>query len=488
MTVKERLAEIVGADSVIDEQATLEAYAKDISFVGNVKPRYVVRPLTGQAIQELIKLANETKTPLVPVSSGAPHFRGDTVPGTGGSIIVDLSGMKKIIRIDRLNRMVLFEPGVTYGELIPEVAKSGLRFSMPLLPRQSKSVIGSMLEREPITMPAYHWDISDPLSCVEIVFGTGDIFRTGAAAGPGTIEEQWEAGGAQQEAAGPTQFSLYRVIQGAQGTLGIVTWASAKCELLPRLEEPFLAGSSQLDRIVEMVHWLIRLRLVNECLVLNNTNLASILAKKFPGEYQDIKSSLPPWILFFTIAGYEYFPERRVSVSTKDMREIAQKAGLEPLPAIGKISASQLLSTVQKPCAEPYWKLRSQGACEDIFFITTNDKLSGLVSTMKSLADAADYPASEMGIYFQPIVQNANCHLEFNLFYNPNNLAQVSKVRELARKATRALTAQGAFFSRPYGENTDAIYGSHASTVEALKRVKTIFDPNDIMNPGKLCF
>jgi FAD/FMN-containing dehydrogenase len=107
---------------------------------------------------------------------------------------------------------------------------------------------------------------------------------------------------------------------------------------------------------------------------------------------------------------------------------------------------------------------------------------------MKNLADATGYPASEMGIYLQPIVQNANCHLEFNLFYNPENMAEASKVRELNNKAVKTLVSKGAFFSRPYGENTDAIYSSHASTVTALKRVKAMFDPNNIMNPGKLCF
>jgi hypothetical protein len=42
-------------------------------------------------------------------------------------------------------------------------------------------------------MPKYHWDIGDPLACVEVIFGTGDMFRTGAAAGPGSLEEQWAA-------------------------------------------------------------------------------------------------------------------------------------------------------------------------------------------------------------------------------------------------------------------------------------------------------
>ena len=50
-----------------------------------------------------------------------------------------------------------------------------------------------MLEREPVTMPKYQWDISDPLACTQVFFGTGDEFRTGQAAGPGTIKEQWKA-------------------------------------------------------------------------------------------------------------------------------------------------------------------------------------------------------------------------------------------------------------------------------------------------------
>ena len=46
----------------------------------------------------------------------------------------------------------------------------------------------------------------------------------------------------------------------------------------------------------------------------------------------------------------------------------------------------------------------------------------------------------------------------------------------------------GAFFSRPYGENARMIMNRDAATVEVLKKLKQIFDPNDVMNPGKLCF
>lgn len=490
MIAEKELVKIVGEKNVKHDTATLSEYSKDMSFVNAVRPACVVRPSNAGEIEKIVKLANETQTPLVPISSGAPHFRGDTVPSTGGSVIVDLSGMRKIIKVDRANRMAMFEPAVTFGELIPAVTKEGLRLNMPLLPRKSKSVVGSMLEREPAIMPGYHWDICDPLCCVEVVFGTGDIYRTGSAAGPGTIEEQWEFGGAQTSVAGPSSFSLLRVIQGAQGTMGIATWATARCELLPKLEEPFLVGSSRLDQILEMVHWLIRLRLINECLVLNGSNFAAITAEEWPDDYINTKVQLPPWVCFFNIAGYDYLPEKRVSVQIKDMKDTAHRLGVEPAQTIGNISAYELLKTVQHQSQEPYWKLRFKGACQDIFFITIYEKIPDLINEMYDLASKAGYPTGDIGIYLQPIVQGVNCHCEFSFFYNPENQTESKKVEELTNSTDiiKKLMAKGAFFSRPYGKAAQTIMNSSASTVAALNRVKSILDPNNVMNPGKLCF
>lgn len=285
------------------ERADLDEYSKDMSFVNPVRPALVARPRNTEDVRRIVHLANETKTPLVPVSSGPPHFRGDTVPSVGGAVIVDMSGMKKVMVVDRKRRVAMCEPGVTFGELIPEVRREGLRLNMPLLPRKSKSVVGSILEREPVIMPKYQWDISDPLACAEIFFGTGDEFRTGQAAGPGTVAEQWAVGGVQKAPYGPGTASWHRLIQGAQGTMGIVTWLSMRCELLPSLEEPFVVGSSNLDKLLELTYWLIRLRLVNECFILNNTNLAAIVTKNWPNDYQKLKDALPAWTLFYTVAG-----------------------------------------------------------------------------------------------------------------------------------------------------------------------------------------
>jgi FAD/FMN-containing dehydrogenase len=488
MIEKKKLAGIVGAANVSDDPVVLGEYSSDISFVNRLRPECVVKPADAGQVQKIVQLANQTNTPLVPVSSGPPHFRGDTVPGAGGAVIVDLSGMKKIINVDRARRVAMVEPGVTFGELIPAVEKEGIRLNMPLLPRKSKTVIGSMLEREPVIMPKYQWDISDPLACIEVIFGSGDEFRTGQAAGPGTVEQQWAVGGIQKAPYGPGVASWHRIIQGSQGTIGIVTWASMRCELLPCLEEPFVVGSPVLDPLVELASWMVRLKTANECFILNNASLAAIMAKRWPKDYQRLKDSLPAWILFYNVAGYDYFPEERVSSYVKGITDITQRLGIEAVRSVGTISANEILKTVRQPSGEPYWKLRSKGACEDIMFLTIDDKLGGQIQAMYDHVEKSGYPAADMGVYIQPIVQGTGVHCEFNLFYDPENQSEADRVKDLSVSAVRALMAREAFFSRPYGLSTGMVMNRDAATVEVLNKLKNIFDPNHVMNPGKVCF
>jgi FAD/FMN-containing dehydrogenase len=487
MDRREELIKIVGSKRVTTNPKSLKEYSRDESFVRPIRPEYVVKPQNASELQLIVKWANETLTPLVPVSSGGPHFRGDSVPSQDGAVIVDITGMNKILRVDRRNRVAMVEPGVTFGELQTELKKNGLRLNMPLIPRRRKSVVGSMLEREPVIMPKYHWDIVDPLACTEVIFGSGDIYRTGAAAGPGTIEEQWKSGGAQKSPAGPLD-DWCRLIQGSQGTMGIVTWATIRCELLPNLEEPFMVGSSSLPGLFELSHWLIRLRLADECLILNNVNLAHILAKPWPEECESLRDSLPPWVLFFCISGYEYYPEEKVAYQIEEMTAIAKREEMEPVKTLDGISAYELLGILQRPSDDPYWKTQGKGSCHDIFCLATYDRIPELVRVMAELAAEYEYPIGDMGMYLQPIVQGTSYHCEFNLFFDPANQEEVNKLKKLSVHAVQSLMDKGAFFSRPYGTWVDMVYQRDAATAAALRKIKGIVDPNNIMNPGKLCF
>lgn len=488
MAKENELIEIVGDENVLESPETIEEYSTDMSFVHPIRPRCVVKPKDADEVQKLVKWANETLTPLVPISSGAPHFRGDTVPSAGGAVIVDLSNMNKIVRIDARNRIALIEPGVTFDDVIPQLEKEGLRLNMPLLPRRSKSVAASVLEREPVIMPKYHWDGSDPLACTEVIYGTGDKFRTGSAAGSGDLDYQWKSGAAQVAASGPTQADFHRLIQGSQGTMGIVTWVSVRCERLPTLEESFLIGSSELDGLLEINHWLLRRRLVDECLVLNNTNLAQILARQWPAEFESIRDSLPAWALFYCIAGYEYFPEEKIAYQQEAVVDIAAQSGLKPEKHIARTLASELMHMLRKPSEEPYWKLRGNGSCYDIFFITNSDRLLELIRVMNDVAGQQGYPLTDMGVYIQPVVQGTSYHCEFNLFFDPDSPDGADKVRRLSTVAPEILATRGAFFSRPYGPWADLVYRRESETTTALRKIKGIFDPKNVLNPDKLCF
>lgn len=482
------LKKIVGEDHFLQSPKILNDYASDRSFAPRVRPRCVVKPGNNSEVQEIVKWANETMTPLVPVSSGPPHFRGDTVPALGGAVIVDLSRMKKIIRVDPKNRVAMVEPGVTFSDLQPELKKAGLSAYLPLCPRETKSVLGSMLEREPITIPSEHWDSIDPLLCAEIIFGTGDKLRSGEAAGPDSIEDQWKIGKAQMVPFGLGQFDESRLISGAQGTIGIITWATLKCRPLCELSHTFLISSETIDPLLDLSYRLIRLRLGETCFIINDLNMACLLLKS-PEEIRNLRTTLPRWFLVVSFDGFGEFPEEKVAYQEADFREmLAQGGRSKVVNTIDGFNADDVSTVLAGPSTEPYWKLRYKGACEEIFFLTTLDKTPDFIGAMPAFARSRRFPAEDMGVYIQPIVQGTGCHCEFDLFHDPGDIAGLERVKSFVAEGAVDLANMGAFFSRPYGPWAKVAYSRAAETHILQRKVKKIFDPNNILNPGRLCF
>ncbi|OGP57005.1 MAG: hypothetical protein A2V67_00410 [Deltaproteobacteria bacterium RBG_13_61_14] len=480
MAKKEDLARIVGPERVVTEEDALIAYSFDSSFVKGERPECIVKPRGLDEIQRLVKLANDQGFALVPCSSHGPHSRGDTVPTASGSVIVDLSEMKAILRVDQRNKVAMIDPGVTFAELQTEVEKQGLRIEMPLLPRKTKSVVGSLLEREPTTGPKYNWDAIDPLCCLELVFGTGDLFRTGNAAGPGSLEEQWASGQAQKMPMGPAQTDIARLIQGAQGSLGIVTWATIKLELMPALSKGFFVAGQTLDELIAFTYQILWRKFPDTCLILNNVNLAAIAGLD--------PKDLPPWTLLYSLSGLTHLPEERLTYMEQDLAEIAGEFKVTPRRNLAGVAADRMVDLASRPSEEPYWKFRKRGACQDVFFLTTLDRTPEFIQAMDGLTREFGLTRENLGVYLQPIRHGTGCHLEFNLMYNPNRPEDSARLPALFERASRACLDLGGFFSRPYGLWSELAYAKCPDTVMALRKVKNIFDPRGVMNPGKLCF
>lgn len=485
MELKSGLIEAVGAEYVLDSPDALTSYSNDFSLTPPAYPDYVVRPGSTGDVQKVINLANKYKTPVIPLSSGV-HFYGSTIPKKKG-IIVDLRRMNRIIEIDEVNRKVRVEPGVTWGKLQPELQQRGWMVATPLLPHSSRSVISDCLEREVPLIPKYEY--AEPLLSMEVVWPNGDIFRTGSASSIGYPKNYAEGANPQ----GPGSLDFFRFLQGAQGTMGVVTWANIKFESLPQLDKTFFIPFDRLEQAIEPLYRIQRKKIGNECLLVNNVNLATILSALCPENFYRLRQTLPSWTLILVLSGLRRRPEEKIDYEEKALREIINE--------FPDFSLSSMLSGILElerdlpktlrnpwPSTETYWKHRNQGRCQDIFFIIRPQDAPTLVAAIDDVVGKYGYPVDDIGCYLQPIEYGRACHLEFNFYYRPESQRDVATIMQLYSEAVGILIDKGALFTRPYGMLSELVYSQAPAYTSALKRLKNIFDPNHIMCPGNLCF
>lgn len=485
MEIKAKLVEIVGSKYVTDSEEKLKDYAKDYSFTPARMPNYAVRPKSTDEVSQIIKFANEQGIPVLPSSSGV-HFYGTTIPKQGG-IVLDLRRMNKISDIDEQNRKVKIEPGVNWGRLQAELAKYHLMALIPFLPHPQKSALTSHLEREPIIIPKYEY--GDPLLTLEVVFPAGDVFRTGSACVP-TPESGAMTDSVQPEGPG---LDFFRLFQGAQGTMGVVTWANVKVEYLPQVNQMFFLPFNRLEDAITPMYRIQRRMIGEECFLINCLNLAIILCAGDANNFERLAEILPPWTLILVLAGGRKRPQEKIEYEEEALTEIAQELSLidiwTALPGVPR-AEQKLLTRLRQgwPAEEVYWKFGYRGTCQDLFFITTLDRAPLFTEAIEGMATSYDYLASDIGFYVQPLERGRACHLECNFYYDPAIPKDVDRVRNLYLEAAEVLIDLGAFFTRPYGPLADLVYSRTASYTTALKKVKQLFDPKNIMSPGNLSF
>ncbi|MGN0703748.1 MAG: FAD-binding oxidoreductase [Lentihominibacter sp.] len=446
----------------------------------------IIRPDNVDQVQELVKCANAEKRTLVPLSSQGKHRNGGTEPEVENAQIVDLSGWKKIISINRTHRMTVVEPGVTYGELQAALKKEGMMLSMPLAPRRDKSVVASVLEVEPRLNANHQWNYFDPLRCTEVTWGDGNNMFTGEAGGSvKNLEEQWKSERWQINGYGPNAFDFVRMLTAAQGTMGIVTWASLKCEVLPTVHKMYSVSTDDMKDAVHFMNEVIRKRFSDELFLVNKASLSALLVDDL-GVISSALDKEKEWFVIIGIAGRELLAEMRVEAQKQSIEEIAGCCGLEMKEGAGDFSSDYVLDRIYRTDREKCWKDNLKGAAREIFFITTFGKADEFVLKIRELAEAKNYDVSQMGVYMQPQHCGTSVHLEFIFPYDENDKQETDIVTEIYRDGSFAAAEMDAYFARPYGLWRDIQFEKDKQAKEILKKLKGIFDPNNVMNTGKL--
>ncbi len=484
MGMKEDLAAIVGVENVSADAEELKLYSKDYSVSMPSMPNYVARPKNVEEIQNIVKLANRTQIPLIPCSSSI-HFNGAALPVQGG-IMVDLRKMNRILNIDIRNRAIRIEPGVTWTQLQDELDRHDLMALNPLFAHPLKSALSGSLEREPMLIPKFEY--GDPILNLEVVLPNGDLMRSGSSCTVGFPDNA--ADGVNPQGPGIDWVKLF---QGAQGTMGIVTWMIVKAEVKPKVNKTFFMPFERIDQAIEPIYRIQKNMIGSECLLLNRVNLAAILAEKWPGDFSFLREILPPWTLILILAGGWRRPEERIEYEEEALNRITMELGipeahtsLKGAPGLEKKLPGMLRNAW--PSEKVYWKFGYKGSCQDIYFHTVLSKAPDFTEIVTEPVAANGYPLDEIGIYIQPLERGRACHFECNFYYNPQDTKTANRIHNLYVEAAETLINNGAFFTRPYGPVANMVYDKAASYTAALKKTKHWLDPNNVMAPGRLCF
>jgi FAD/FMN-containing dehydrogenase len=480
----EHLQKLIPAGTLSANQEERTAAARyGIQQQGHL-PTCILRPGNDEELGSIIQHANETGLNLTVTSSTGTHRRGG-ITNQNEHILLDLSHWKKIDLIDRRNRVCRVEPGVTYSELTAALAVYGMTIPMPLPPRDGKSVLAAVMDREPGTWANKQWDSSDPVCSTAFFFGSGERFRTGAAGGPGSIEQQRSSGGAQKHSGGPSQTDFHRVVQGSQGTMGIVTWITLRTEIMPSVQKAFLVGAERLEDLLEYIYAVQRGLLGEQSFVLNRSAAALLMSGESRTDFTDVRDSLPEYVCLQNIAGFERLGQERFAYHQQDIERIARKNDLQLAPAIGRLSAGALFDQATRSCGETDWRDSLTGACLSIILQSTLNRMPFLIEAFTEVATAFGISASDMGVYIQPMVQNHACHLELLVPFEPDSPQQVERMRQVEKEATVRLIASGSFFSRPYGSAADLVWEQNPTNTQLVRTIKRIFDPNHVLQRGK---
>jgi len=183
----EELGSIVGAKYVSDDLAVLLSYTRDMSPFPPGKPQgAVVRPGSVEEVVELVRLANQTRTPLIPIGGGKANLSGQPPGQPGRGIILDMKRMDKVIEIDEVNMAVTAQCGIIVGELMGKVNERGFDIPTASTPLYANSIGGHMSGYSGGGFSKYGFSIgpnSHYILGIKVVLPDGSVIDTGTGEG-----------------------------------------------------------------------------------------------------------------------------------------------------------------------------------------------------------------------------------------------------------------------------------------------------------------
>ncbi|HUI61589.1 MAG TPA: FAD-dependent oxidoreductase, partial [Steroidobacteraceae bacterium] len=379
--------ESVGAEWVFTAEADVALYRDAYSpYWDEPEERLAsaaVAPASVEQVQAVVRVANQHRIPLYPISTGRNLAYGGSAPVYSGSVVLDLKRMNRVLEVNERNAYALVEPGVSYFDLYDHITKAGLDVWIDPPDPGWGSVIGNALDGGAGWTAAPFRDHFGAHCGMEVVLPNGELVRTGMGALPNSRSWQHNRWGY-----GPWVDGLFR-----QSNFGVVT--KMGFYLMPRPEAMWSAtASSARDAdIVPMLDVLNRLE--NEHIVNGSTGIFGAPERAGPNS--------PAWSILVPIYGPESVVRAQMEYA---------KSKFTAIPGV-KFVEGELFRTPLSADAMARVRLVNFGIPN--------------LSTFAMLGRSPVNPSPAGGhIGFSPIVpRTGESLLEFKRFYS-ENLAKVS--------------------------------------------------------------
>ncbi|MEN8180228.1 MAG: FAD-binding oxidoreductase [Pseudomonadota bacterium] len=278
--------DLLGAERILaGKEATLR-YGSNTVAIEQALPA-ALRPERREQLPELVRIANQFRIPIYPVSTGNNWGYGNRITPVPGAVLVDLGDLNRILQLDPESGLVTLEPGVTQGQLDTYLHQQGLDFMVPVTGAgPSCSLIGNALDRGYGLTP--YSDHFGAVMALEAVLPSGEIYRSALTEMGGAAVDQ-----AYKWGIGPYIDGLF-----PQGGYGIVTQMTIALAPRPECVESFFFSVAQDDQLEQTLEVLRRIlhgagSVTGYISVMNPIRALSMLA---PSPYKELPagSTVPP--------------------------------------------------------------------------------------------------------------------------------------------------------------------------------------------------
>lgn len=454
--VIEELTAIVGSSNIITDADNMADYSRDESPHAESRfPEVVVKPEDTESVAKILTLASKNKIPVTPRGAGT-GLSGGCIPIYGG-ILLSLEKMNRIIEIDGENFTAVAEPGVSLADLCGEVENRGLYY--PLYPGEMTATIGGNVATNAGGMNAVKYGVTrNNVLGLEAVLPSGEIIKTGG-----------------EYVKSSTGYDLTQLIAGSEGTLGIITRVILKLTTRPAKREVLFAPFGSLQDAIDTVPEILRLKMVPTGLEFMERRIIEIVE-----DYLEKEIPYPRFDAFLMLI-MDGDSEDEIHDYFAEVEEICRRHGAEEALAPGSERAKRRLLDAREKF---YHAIKRYAPMDLIDAVVPRREIPAFVRQVKEISAKHGVPVIVYGH-----AGDGNVHLH-PLCVDMSREEWDKKLPLVLEDIYTAGVSLGGAISGEHGIGIDKKpylpIQVDRPLLELMKKIKQAFDPDNILNPGKI--